>query len=214
MSQTSPCAKEPHAFNALMKIRLSHQKRGFNSKRIQWKHRALQNLLGDEDFICEQEHIYVCKDGTKVIAHPDVIYKYKSYNNSCEAIVEIKTTESRRVIKEPYQHHITQTKMYMSILNASYGVILYMLLGYSNKVTNYFPEHLVLFSYAREKQEILDKLERDAINLRYGLDHKDASQVKHSATDPTFINFGRNWLCASCDFKKQCDRMRAEAGEI
>jgi hypothetical protein len=55
----------------------------------------------------------------------------------------------------------------MAILDAPYGKILYMILGYS-AVKDYFP-YLVMFR-RNEKSEILEKLEADAAELQYGFD--------------------------------------------
>jgi hypothetical protein len=103
----------------------------------------------------------------------------------------------------PYPHHIIQLKNYMAILNAPYGKLLYMILGYPN-VKSYFPEYLITFR-PNERQEILVKLERDAAELQRGIDEKDPSLVGHIAKNPEFINkWGYNWMCSGCPYKKQC----------
>ena len=130
------------------------------------------------------------------------------------AVVEFKTTESTRVLKEPYEHHVKQLKFYMSVLGSPYGKLLYMLLGYSNKIENYFPEYLILFNYKRERDEILHEIETKAVELQNGIDHKDPSLVKHIAANQTFIRYGRNWLCSDCPYQKSCNDMRAKAGEF
>ena len=99
----------------------------------EYKQRALQELLGSDDFDCEKEVIW--NGGpVRIIAHPDAIYKKDG------AVIEFKTTESTRVIKiksksteltesrsrstGPYPHQIKQIKAYMSILGTPYGIFL------------------------------------------------------------------------------------------
>ena len=43
-------------------------------------------------------------------AHPDMIHKESG------AVVELKTTNSTKVMKEPYSSHLKQLKTYMNIL--------------------------------------------------------------------------------------------------
>lgn len=162
-------------------------------------------MLGDE-FECGKEVVW--NGPVPVIGHPDAIHKNDG------AVIEFKTTESTRVIKEgPYSYHIAQTKAYMTLLNAPYSKILYLILGYPN-VKEYFPEYLVTFSYKNEPRAILTKLEADAAELQRAIDQKDPSLVGHIGKHSDYIRFGRNWLCANCPYEKQCTQMRADAGEF
>jgi hypothetical protein len=162
----------------------------------EWKHRALQELLGDE-YDCEKEIIWEGKSGIKIVGHADAVHKQTG------VVVEFKTTESTKVTQAPYIHHVNQTSAYMSILNAQYGKILYMVLGYprASQIETYFPEYLITFDYANQKREILDKLERDALELQAGIDAKDPSMVGHIARENMYLRYGHNWMCADCPFE-------------
>ena len=169
------------------------------------KHRLLQELLGDE-FECEKEIVWTGKSGIKIIGHADAVYKDG-------AVVEIKTTESTKVLKAPYEHHIKQLKNYMAILGAPYGKLFYMILGYP-KVKDFFPEYSVFFDYRAEKEEILRELEEKAGELQKGIDLRDPSVVDHIAKDPVYMRYGRNWMCADCPYEQKCTEMRSDAGEF
>jgi CRISPR/Cas system-associated exonuclease Cas4 (RecB family) len=179
------------------------------------KHRNLQSLLG-EDFMCEREFVYRTPKGIEIIAHPDAIYKKDG------AIVEIKTSESMRPLKEAYPYHIEQLRAYMAILGTiepelgSYGKLIYMILGYprTSQIETFFPEYLITFDYTSQRREILEKLEADAIELQAGIDTKDPSKVGHIAKENIFLRFGQNWLCAECPFQERCTEMRRLAGEF
>jgi len=87
----------------------------------EWKHRALQELLGMEEFSCEEEIIW-----NDIIAHPDAIWRPGDIPT---AIIEIKTTNSVGVSRKCYDSHIKQLKNYLSIMDLNYGKIFYMYLG-------------------------------------------------------------------------------------
>ncbi len=172
----------------------------------EFEHQKLQSILG-ADFDCEREIIW--KD---IVFHPDVIYKPDN------AVIEIKTARTDTVIKEPKTTHIKQLKYYMAVIGANYGILQYIIL---NKYENMFPSHFVTFKDERERQEILDKLERDALELEGGIVAGKPEYVGHIAADldymiktPAGKSTGRNWLCSGCEFKDRCDIMRAEAGEF
>jgi CRISPR/Cas system-associated exonuclease Cas4 (RecB family) len=171
----------------------------------EFEHQKLESILGP-DYDCEREIIH-----NGIVFHPDAIYRPDN------AVIEIKTARTDSVVKEPKETHIRQLKYYMAALNAPYGILQYIIL---NKYENMFPSHFVTFKDDRERQEILDKLERDSLELEGGIVSKHPEYVKHIATDLEYMikvngkSTGRNWLCSSCDFKKECDAMRAEAGEF
>jgi PD-(D/E)XK nuclease superfamily len=171
------------------------------------RHRELQNLLG-KDFEIEKEVIWTGESGIKIVGHID------AYHKETGAVVELKTTESTKVLKEgPYPYHIAQAKMYMSMVNAPYAKIFYNILGYP-KVDNYFPEFLITFDYRAERDEILQRIEKEALELNNGIKSKDASLVGHIARYPDFLKYGRNWLCSKCEFQPSCTAMRCKANEF
>ena len=170
-------------------------------------HRSLQELLGEDEFKFEKEIVW--NGGPVPIRdHPDAIHKESG------TVIEFKTTESTRILEEgPYPHHLRQLKSYMSILDAAVGKLSYILMGYFKGLKEYFPEHLVTLE-ENEKKEILSKLERDAAELQYGIAVGRPELVQHITKDPEYINqYGYNWMCSSCPYRKECEKMRAEAGE-
>jgi hypothetical protein len=141
------------------------------------KHQLLQELLGEDEFEIEKEIVWTSPKGIQIVGHADLIHKETG------VIIELKTTESTRVLKEgPYEHHLSQLKAYLAITGSSYGKLLYMILGYP-KAANYFPEYLVLWSYRAERAEILERLEKDAIELERGILERDPALVGHVATN-------------------------------
>ncbi len=172
------------------------------------KHQLLQDLLGKEEFEIEKEIVYTCKNGLKIIAHPDLIYKKDG------AVIEIKTTESTSCQTKYYKHHADQAKAYVAMLGARYAVLLYIILGYTKEAgTNYFPEYILKVS-EDERRKILEKLERDATELQRGLDERDPSLVRHVAYDKEYMNrLGRNWVCENCDYSSLCSALRAKERE-
>ena len=171
----------------------------------EFQHQKLQSILGP-DFDCEREIIW-----NGIIFHPDIIHKQDN------VVIEIKTARTDSVIKEPKESHLRQLKYYMSVLNSPYGILQYIIL---NKYEQMFPSHIITFKDEREKNEILTRLEADAAELQYGIDSKDPSKVGHIATSWDYMikingkSTGRNWMCSGCDFRKECDEMRASAGEF
>jgi hypothetical protein len=172
------------------------------------KHQMLQELLGNE-FEIEKEVTWIGRSGIKLVGHIDAFHE-------SGVAVEFKTTESTKVLKEgPYAYHVKQLKAYLSMLsNSQYGIISYLILGYYPNVKDYFPEFTIRVSQT-ERAQILNKLESDALELRRGILEGNPAIVSHAATDRMYLNnFGYNFLCSSCPYKINCDRMRAEVGEI
>jgi len=86
----------------------------------EWKHRALQELLGPE-FSCEEEIRW-----NGITAHRDAIWKPGGIPT---AIIEFKTTNSAGVSGKPYESHIRQLKAYLAITNLRFDKLFYMYLG-------------------------------------------------------------------------------------
>jgi len=147
----------------------------------EWKHRALQELLGPE-FSCEEE---VEWNGIK--AHPDAIWKP---NGVPTCVIEIKTTNSAGVSRKPYLSHLKQFKSYLSILDLSFGKLFYMYLG--TNLDKVFYEYTITMTEG-ERKENQDELIASASGLRLGIALKDPSIVGHVANDKSYLNFrGQN----------------------
>jgi hypothetical protein len=67
----------------------------------------------------------------------------------------------------------------MSMINAPYGKLSYLILGYYPTVKDYFPEYLITLNQA-ERDQILKKLEVDAMELVQGINLNDPSRVTHA----------------------------------
>jgi hypothetical protein len=65
-------------------------------------HLKLQSLLLGDEFKCEQEVVYTCRDGTKVVGHIDVIHIPSN------TYIEFKTTESVSVVENCYPYNLLQ----------------------------------------------------------------------------------------------------------
>jgi hypothetical protein len=107
--------------------------------------------------------------------------------------------------------HIRQLKTYMSLLNSPRGILIYLLT--SDKRDEYFQEYQATWSYPGERQDILDKLDKDASELQKGFESGDPSQVRHIYHDKQYISrwTGENWMCKNyCPYKGPCDLTRAK----
>lgn len=177
------------------------------------KHKEYQALLNidKEEFACEREFIH----NNLLVAHPDVI----SLEDG--AIIEIKTTETDSVLDKPHLGNVRQLKAYLAIVGAPYGKLFYTILGKFKRggkdLPTFFPEYMYTLKPG-EREEILQQLEDKAEMLLAGINLRDPSVVDHIATNKEYIidinGYKYNWMCGKCDYKKQCNEMRAKAGEF
>ena len=168
-------------------------------------HLNLQELLKlEEGWETEKEVIW--QGPVPIIGHVDAIYR----KDNLVVAVEIKPTHSEK--PTPFDYNIRQLKYYLAMLNANYGILPYVMVGANPK--EHFVKYLITFDYKNERNEILTRLEADAAELQRGSDAGRPELVKHAAKDPAFITYGKNWLCSSCEYKKECDEMRLEAGNF
>jgi hypothetical protein len=99
----------------------------------------------------------------------------------------------------------------MAILNTQNGMLLYILLNSEtpSKDGRYFQEYHVTMS-PTEKQLILDKLDKDILELQRRFESRDPSRVRHIYDDKEYRSrTGRNWMCEDyCPYKEKCAIMR------
>jgi hypothetical protein len=169
-------------------------------------HQYIENLLGNEEFESEKEIIWTSPSGVKLVAHPDMIHK------STKTIIEFKTSTAIAVMKTPYSSHLRQLKTYMAILNSQNGVLMYILLNSEtpSKDGRYFQEYHVTCG-PDERRYILDKLDKDTLELQRGFESRDPSRVRHIFDDKEYISrwTGKNWMCEGyCQYKEKCAVMR------
>ncbi|MGB8936912.1 MAG: PD-(D/E)XK nuclease family protein [Candidatus Nitrosopolaris sp.] len=162
------------------------------------KHLQLQNLLGP-DFDCEKEIVYTTPNGVRIIGHCDAVHR------ATNTVIEFKTTESVKVGHEPYSYNLKQLMMYMAILNSSRGVLLYLIVGSTHKISEYFPEyHLTMTE--DERHNMLKRIQKDATELQNGINNKDPNLVGHILGSSIYRNpDGKSWYCSSCPYKKACN---------
>jgi hypothetical protein len=166
-------------------------------------HRAIQAILGTEEYDHEKPITWTSKKGVRIHATPDVVHKASG------VIFELKTTSATRVMKQAYSNHIEQLKIYLALLNAPYGKLFYIVLG-SGTDDSYFKEYLVELKPG-ERQKILAKLERDAEEFQRGIREKNPAHVSHMADKLEYLNsLGENWICKSCKHQSRCLEMRVE----
>jgi hypothetical protein len=135
-------------------------------------HLNLQELLKkDEGWECEQEVILQSPGSVSIIGHVDAVYR----KDGLVVAVEIKTVHSDK--QTPLAYNVRQLKYYLAMLNADYGILLYVKVG--PNIKEHFVEHLVTWDYRNECRDILAKLEADAVELQRGIDEKNPAIISH-----------------------------------
>jgi hypothetical protein len=87
---------------------------------------------------------------------------------------------------------------------------LYILLNSEGPDGEYFKEYHITMNPA-EKRLILDKLDKDVVELQRGFECGDPSQVGHIYDNPEYINrwTGKRWMCEGyCPYAEKCAVMR------
>jgi CRISPR/Cas system-associated exonuclease Cas4 (RecB family) len=136
------------------------------------------------NYTTEKEFIY-----NDIVAHVDI------YDETNDIVYEIKTVRDWSW-KGPKSHNIAQIKAYLAVSGAKQGFLWYLLLN----VTGSNPFRLVEVTITpAEKEEILQKLDEDAENLRASLAFSDVKYARHIRDNPDF-----NWLCKTCPYWNQC----------
>jgi hypothetical protein len=162
------------------------------------KHLQLQNLLGP-DFDCEKEVTYTTPKGIRIIGHCDAIHR------DTKTCIEWKITESTKVSRDPYSYHLKQLMMYLAILGYSKGVLMYMIIGSTHKVSDYFPTYHITMT-EDERYNILERIEKNATELQNGINNRDPNLVGHVLGSSIYRNpNGDNWYCLSCPYKQKCN---------
>lgn len=90
----------------------------------------------------------------------------------------------------------------MALLDIPKGVLLYVILGNTYRVSDYFPEYHVVRT--AEQHEILDKIEREATELQTGIDASDPNLAPHVADNLTYFGQMGNCFCETCPYRKPC----------
>jgi hypothetical protein len=173
-------------------------------------HLYIQSLLGSEEFEVERQILWRGPSGATVIAHPDLIHKPTG------TVIEMKTSTSLSIFKSPYESHLRQLKTYCALIGSSQGILFYIILGKEGGPDGeFFKEYHVRIS-PREQSLILDKLDKDVLELQRGFKLGPAS-VRHIYNDIEYINkfTKKNWLCDGgyCPYADKCAVMREREKE-
>lgn len=161
------------------------------------QHRYLKEVLGDEDYKYEKTIVYTCKTGLKVVGHCDIVDKRDG------TIIEVKTAHTTKVLKEAYPYHYQQLAMYLAITGAKKGILFYIIMGETFNTSEYFAQYNMTLDES-QRQRILEKVDRHAIELQNGIEKNVANLVGHIADSLTYLNNGNNWYCSSCPYRSQC----------
>ena len=155
-------------------------------------HGALQSLLKKypDRFEIEKEVWY-----NDLVAHIDI------FDRETGVPIEAKSARIKN-IEKPKPHNLKQLEAYMAMTDSDKGIILYQcLMHFEDKPFVEF-EHTMTRA---QRQATLDGLRNDADLLKYGIEQKAPSVIRHIAYDADY-----NWLCRSCPYAKKCEVMRVE----
>ncbi len=165
-------------------------------------HDCLQNLAQYFPKYEVEKEINYGIDGITLKAHIDLYDKEKNIP------IEAKTVRSNKVSPngEPKSFNITQLKMYMTLVDANIGFIIYqLLLDYND-----FPFKVFEVRMSKEeRQAMLESMVSDAYHLQMNIDNRTPENTKHVANDQDL-----NWKCNYCRFSNECYEMRVQAKEI
>jgi hypothetical protein len=116
------------------------------------------------------------------------------YDREFNVVVDIKTkiVENERWEIKPFSSYEEQLKDLMALKKAKNGVLVYILIGCSNKSTLEFNYEMNEY----DLQQQLEKLEKRASSFLNAKKRKDPSIAEH-----VFFNNNLNWLCHRTDKK-------------
>lgn len=162
-------------------------------------HEAVQQLAKYFPKYEIEKEINYKVDGLTLKAHIDL---YDSQNN---IPIEAKTVRSKRLGKagepeEPKPFNVEQLKMYMTLVNADVGFIIYQfLLEYEA-----FPFKIFEVRMTKEEREkMLEKMIDDSFHLQMNIDQKTPENTRH-----VFFDENKKWKCQYCRFNQECTQMR------
>jgi CRISPR/Cas system-associated exonuclease Cas4 (RecB family) len=159
-------------------------------------HEAIQQLAKYFPKYEVEKEINYEIDGITLKAHIDL---YDKENN---IPIEAKTVRSNKVspTDEPKDFNVDQLKMYMSLVDADTGYLIYQLmLDYND-----FPFRVYEIKMTKEeRKEMLENMVTDALNLQMNIDMKTPEKSKY-----VFYDESKKWKCKYCHFTEQCQDMR------
>jgi CRISPR/Cas system-associated exonuclease Cas4 (RecB family) len=156
-------------------------------------HDSIQTLAkSNPKYEIEKEINYEI-DGITLKAHIDLYDKEKNIP------IEAKTARSKE-IEEPKPFQVEQLKMYMTLVDANIGYIIYqLLLDYND-----FPFRVFEVKMSKEEREqMLQKMLDDAYHLQMNIDQRTPENTRHIFNDET-----KKWKCSYCKYSQECQQMR------
>lgn len=148
----------------------------------------------------------LCDDkNLKILAHVDL------YDTKTNIPIEAKSARKARLgildkktktysEEQPKPFNVTQLKIYMSLLDAEIGYLLYQLL--MNFDSNPFELFEVIMT-REDRISMLRWLTKEAVNLVRAMKEKSPELARHVAYDNDM-----NWKCGSCKYSIECTQMR------
>ncbi len=159
-------------------------------------HDSIQTLAkSNPKYEIEKEINYEI-DGITLKAHIDL------YDSEKNTPIEAKTVRSNKVspTDEPKPFNVEQLQMYMALVDADIGFIIYqLLLDYND-----FPFRVYEVKMTKEeRKEMLEKMVTDAFHLQMNIDQKTPENTRHVFFDET-----KKWKCQYCKYNQECTQMR------
>ena len=156
-------------------------------------HDSIQTLAkSNPKYEIEKEINYVY-EGITIKAHIDL---YDKENN---IPIEAKTVRNKD-IAEPKPFNIDQLKMYMTLVDADIGYIIYqLLLDYNDFPFRVFEVRMT----KEERTRMLEKMVDDSFHLQMNIDLKTPEDTRHVFNDET-----KRWKCTYCKYNLECTQMR------
>ncbi len=103
-------------------------------------HRGLEELLGDEGWVTEMEVVKRFEVDGRVVELRGRVDAALVTDNGVEHVVEIKTARS---IEKPLEHHVLQLQVYLNMLGAREGSLVYIT-----------PERLLEYTFPRTELDL------------------------------------------------------------
>lgn len=146
-----------------------------------------------KDLLCEDEDI-------KILAHIDLWDSERNIPIEAKSTRKATLKNRKTGIEEAKSFNITQLKLYMSLLGAEKGYLLYQLLM---NFDSYPFELFEITMTEEERKKMLRWLTKECLRIVHATKKKDASLARHVADDKEL-----NWKCTDCKFLNPCLEMR------
>jgi hypothetical protein len=157
-------------------------------------HEAVQSLFMSNPRRFEKE---------KYVEYKNIEGSIDIFDKKKNLPIEFKTSRSANVDR-PRSFQEEQLRYYMAMQGSSVGYMMYQcLMQFQSSPWRQFK----ITMNEQERNEQLEKLEREITSLQVAMKQKDPSLARD-----IYLDRGLNWLCRECPYAKECEGMRvAEA---